>query len=614
MKNNLILFSLVLSLGLLGCSSNPNKPSDDINEDNKDNNNTDDTNKDDTYIDTFKTENELIGFISKDAVLSEAIKSKTYRRNQTIYSVEMYGESTTILNENGTSYKDNIFYSLGNYEKTYNEEGEVIKTENYSKKRIDEFRESKIYVVEDRSDFPTEEKTSLVENPSDFEIALHCAAPLSAALSTYFASYITPKIGENEVIASEDIRINKENKEVTYYLKHSFVTTNSGYSYEDNYDISITLLENKFLKGFSFIYEEYVSDSIENKILVESNKDVYEGVLGEKEGIPADFDSTSKYFLKDFDVEIIIGDGTGLGDVSVDKNEIEIGKYLKAKAKNPIPSTSLDLDLTITKSSNPAVISTRNGVIKALKEGTSIITVESRHGIVKEFEVKVKEPKLEKIEVKLYSSTHFVGETENVYVILSPDNASPEYELINNNPDLYEIIDSFDQDGNKNGYKLNYLKEGKASITVRSTNNPVLEDTFNFEISKKLTREEAMEQIIGSYIGSIDGKENACEVIINKDENGYNGTFKMLRDDTDYTVPIDQLFNFTFIVNENNKYNDRVVYNVSDINFVSKNNFYYLYDNNKIEQNLDGKSTTFVLEMSDSNYFGYTINAKLTRK
>ena len=131
MKNNLILFSLVLSLGLLGCSSNPNKPSDDTNEDNKDNNNTDDTNKDDTYIDSFKTENELINFISKDAVLSEALTSKTYRRNQTIYSVEMYGESTTVLNENGTSYKDNIFYSLGNYEKTYTEEGEVIKNKKF---------------------------------------------------------------------------------------------------------------------------------------------------------------------------------------------------------------------------------------------------------------------------------------------------------------------------------------------------------------------------------------------------------------------------------------------------------------------------------------------------
>ena len=204
-----------------------------------------------------------------------------------------------------------------------------------------------------------------------------------------------------------------------------------------------------------------------------------------------------------------------------------------------------------------------------------------------------------------------IGEEENIYVFVNPDNTMDTYTVT--------ASDNIKLTKDENGdYTATYLETGDAWVRATSNNNPEVYDQVDFVIEEKKTAEEVKANIVGTWTGGLpnmDGSsmiENAATVEFTSEdaaEAGYKkGYFTLNSSDTGFTFIPGQKYEFTYKIDETYSRDDRVLVLISSITYVSEGGMEYTYDNNYAFFEFNGEDANIVFSLSDPNYYGYTID------
>ena len=167
------------------------------------------------------------------------------------------------------------------------------------------------------------------------------------------------------------------------------------------------------------------------------------------------------------DINLYVGDEKKINYIIFPDNEKEIKlndvvklyQYIKNKINLDY---SYDTDL-IWENSDDSVITIKDGIVKGIKEGNSIVTVKTANGIKDYLNVSVKKEIIEVDSISLdrINLSMIEGYTTKLNVMITPENAS-------NKTVIWESSDS-NVVSVSNG-EITALKKGNAVITVKSSN------------------------------------------------------------------------------------------------------------------------------------------------
>ena len=181
------------------------------------------------------------------------------------------------------------------------------------------------------------------------------------------------------------------------------------------------------------------------------------------------------------------------------------------------PSNVTEIPNATWSSSNEEVATVdQNGKVTALKEGTSIITVDYGNGITATRKVTVTEIHVDSIVIDKVIESMIKGEVASLKVVINPENTTDDKTITWSTSD--DKVISVDENGN-----IKALKAGKAIITATSVNGKT--DSMEIEV-----KEVALESIkVSTKDTKIEeGSTTQVEVILNPEDTTDELTFKYI--------------------------------------------------------------------------------------
>ena len=230
-------------------------------------------------------------------------------------------------------------------------------------------------------------------------------------------------------------------------------------------------------------------------------------LLGEKASAP--LIDTSAYFITDItDFSV-----SSYMDVKENNGKALVGETIKAPRIDAFtPSTALNAaDFEIVSSSNTDVIAYESFCYKALKAGTSILTIsDARRSVIKTIEMTVEVPPLSLITIHLPARSLKVGEAMNGTITCSPSESNEEIEAVSLNEEVATVtlVD-------RENITINGIKAGKAIIEVHSKKNPTVKT--NVEITVEESAADAS-WVVGEW--NATARTYTVKLVFNSDKTG----------------------------------------------------------------------------------------------
>ena len=230
-------------------------------------------------------------------------------------------------------------------------------------------------------------------------------------------------------------------------------------------------------------------------------------LLGEKVNAP--LIDTSAYFITDItDFSV-----SSYMDVKENSGKALVGETIKAPRIDAFtPSTALNAsDFEIVSSSNTDVIAYESFCYKALKAGTSVLTIsDARRSVTKTITMTVEVPPLSLITIHLPARSLEVGEAMNGTITCSPSESNEEIEAVSLNEEVATVtlVD-------RENLTINGIKAGKAIIEVHSKKNPTVKT--NVEITVEGGTVDAS-WVIGEW--NATARAYTVKLVFNSDKTG----------------------------------------------------------------------------------------------
>ncbi len=190
-------------------------------------------------------------------------------------------------------------------------------------------------------------------------------------------------------------------------------------------------------------------------------------------------------------------------EILVDKDN-----YLLKEGNEEIINLNISNDLVSYYISNPSIVSISSGKIKALKEGKTLITIETVNGLRKEITVEVEKSTIKVDSINLTSSNTLklsVGEKSQITYTISPEDAT-------NKEVIFESLDNSIVNVTSDGLII-AVGNGETSVTVTT-----MDGTFKSIVNVSVGG--------GAYIGPTgkSGVNKACSGSDSRDQK-FNSCF-----------------------------------------------------------------------------------------
>lgn len=475
---------------------------------------------------------ELSTFLQATSYVLEGNETTSATRSTITIEQQAYAIETTIINETLNAYEGPYSIITGTEDITYKStdtilgddyEGFQPKSDTYTVfrgKYEDMYYEIDDYGIGKDRDYAA--KYSIGKQLFENELPWRTSMQVSYFVDYYIYDLFGTFIDSNYELVPEFVNDGKDLKySIDFYLPQQ---DSYGMIYADA-DFSFIMSMDGFIKEYTYTYVETARDddgtgTLGEEYLLYSTEDKATVTRGDRQKAPDTYALIpTDYWLQSFDVEIV---ATLIDEkISCEYDNIPVGYYISAVATNIYPEKALDVNLTILESSNNEAIEVNPyGVVRSLRGGTTTLSIESEGGIQKTLTVSTFEEAIAKIDIKIYSSHLYVGETYNIYEYITPENAVDSITWDTDNHDIATI--SVD----KNGYaSLVCHSVGTVTIIGTSVKDSSVSGYLTVKITEKQS-EEVLKNLITS--GAWNNIETPDDVItFNADGTG-TITFKDL--------------------------------------------------------------------------------------
>lgn len=635
MKKNLLILSL-LSLSLAGCGKasqptiTPSSPS--VSEQPSI------SNKDTTSVapsvsqgsglefEPSKTVTSLFSYLDKQAREVENQNGVSYHRDYYSYELGYFANhKVTEKSEDGEAFSNHALFVSGNEKKTTSydhKDDKDIEEDTYLS--LNQMEGNIYYSILDYGKGKEKDKASKTTVGNSNQATYQKKTNLNALDSLY--SFYSSKISKNIIAGVDDIEPKIENNQVNYHLAQGWEEQIGNYKYKFAAVIDLTLDHKGRLTDYSYDFQEYQPETDENGnatgklVLLSETKDQVSITFGTKRS----YSYTSlkeegkeainplDYFRRDYTPVLYSWDGVGTEKTKEDSLSFPVNRYVEAQAESLVPEKALDSKLTITKSTNNSVVSVApSGVVKAIGVGETKLTIVSETGIEKEVSVKVVSPKLTSIKANTYSSYHYKGDSETLYITKTPDNSLDEIEVVSLTEEIIEVVK--DDDGY---YSLHNIGLGQGIVEVRSKADPSVKTTVSYLVEEKKTIEEVKANVVGSWVGDAPSYNNSTRVkdafTVSYKADG-TGTLTLNKEGTGYTFIVGKAYDFTYTFLANGSFQDRPVSLTRSTIVLDHGSIIWTYSNNNADFYYNGKNADISFATGNSEEFGAMVQLKATR-
>lgn len=625
MKKNRIAVSLLV-LALASCQDATDssiKPPESQNTEQKESeNNTTSEKKDKLDFEPSKTITDLFNYLNSTGREKENSDGILYDRAYYSYEVGYYTFNTIQKEETGESFNNDAFFLYGNEIKTttYDYKDDVDKSED-SYLSLNQIDGNDYYSIIDYADGKSKDKASredvLVTNRDSYLSKTNLNA-----LDSLYAFYKS-KVSKNIIKGVDDITPTITDKTVEYHLSQGWEEQIGDYKYKYAAVIDLSLDYKGRLVKYSYDFKEYQpseDSESENMFLLSEIKDTTDIQFGKKleydylDRIQKGEDAIDPldYFMTDYTPVLLSWDGVGTEKTEEDVLSFPINMYVQATAEKVIPEKALDTKLNITASTDMSVISvTSSGVVKAVGLGKATLTIESESGVTKKVDVTVVSPSLTEIVAKTYSTYHFKGDTDTLYIYKTPSNSLEEIEVISLTEDIIEVVK--DKDGD---YALHNIGLGEGKVEVRSKANPDVKCTVSYLVQEKKTMEEVKENVVGTWTGDLPNTngtkmiKDAATVIYNEDGTG---SFTLNSSETGYTFEVNKAYPFTYTFLESGRYVDRPVSLMMSTITLDHGQVVWTYSSNAADFYYTGYNANIIFATGNSEEYGAMVQLSARR-
>ncbi|MBP5684158.1 MAG: Ig-like domain-containing protein [Bacilli bacterium] len=239
---------------------------------------------------------------------------------------------------------------------------------------------------------------------------------------------------------------------------------------------------------------EPVVTDLDNYVLewVSSNIDVVTVNEGVIEGISKGT-ATITVKIKDYDVSLsinIIVNDIEIESIKLDKNNLELVEGDTSKLEYTIIPNNATNRTISWDISNKDIISFNDGEIKAIKPGTTTITIKTYNGFSDKCDITIKEKIIEVSEIKVDKDNYnlYIGDSVTINPIVLPNNATNKELTYSSSDNSVAII---------NEKTIKGLKVGTATITLKSNNN--IKKEIKIVVKKKPIEFRVASINIGAY-------------------------------------------------------------------------------------------------------------------
>lgn len=568
---------------------------------------------------SFSTVTDLMTYVAEEGAALEAQSATSYHRDSVNYALEMYGETTTTITQEGKAYANQSMESTGHQKEVYidSEYEQFNKTEEVDFSFVATVLDEYLYQVIDYSDGQENDvaRKDAVADILPGAIPTMTGTNTMTSLLSFYEVYLAPRT----VSGFDDISPVRNDKNEDEY-SHAVSWFTDGYTYSA--ELTLTLDSLGQVTSFDCVYLCTYLDSTQGKITVESINENFTLTYGEKVAAESLVLNPLDYFLTDYEIQLVWYDGVDATHHEVEANAFPYQRYVGVVVKNPVPEKALDTDLRITASSNQEVISIEDygtsSVIQAVGEGDTTLTVISETGIQKTIDVHVTVPEVESVSIKIHSIHKYVGENASVYVDAEPDNAIFEYTLSSSSN--VRLESSYNAEGELE-YTAYFLEAGEAYIEayLKGSDTPI--SRYEFTIENRLSREETIENIYGTWTGALPSENDNSVMVENavtfnflreagSTENSFKGNFTINSEDTGFTFEVGKAYEFEWTIDPAVENYSTVSITLSTITF-STDVMEYVYDHNSVTFEPTGLTARADLQSSTS--FLFWLQADLTK-
>lgn len=628
MKKNLIILSL-LSLTLISCGNGKDssiletKPSDSGNKEPESTLTT--SQPEQLEFEPAKSISSLFDYINTTARETENTSGIIFDRKYYSYEVGYYTFNVVEKEETGESFSNDTFFKSGKETKTvtydYKEDKDVSEDTYMTLSQIEG---NDYYDIVDFGNGKERDKASkedvVVTNRDSYQAKTY----LNAADSLY--SFYKSNISKNIIKGLDDITPVINDKSVDYHIPQVWEEQIGNYKYKYTAVIDLSLDKKGRLTNYKYDFQENQPEVDENNVqtgklyLLSEIKDEVTITFGSK--IEYDYlariDQNEQaidpldYFMTDYKVVLQSWDGVGTERTSENALTFPVGMYVEAVAEEVVPEKSLDTKLTITDSTNKNVISVSStGVVKSVGVGETTLTIESETGIGKTVDVKVVSPKLTSIKAETYSTYHYKGDTETLYIYKNPDNSLDEIEVVSLTPEIVEIVK--DKDGDA---ALHNIGLGEAKVEVRSKKDPSVKCTLTYTVQEKMTAEQVKKNVVGTWKGDVPNTDStamvkdAFTVVYNED---MTGSLTLTKEGTGYTFEINKAYPFTYTFMDEGRYSDRPVSLMMSTIVLDHGSIVWTYSANAADFYYTGENANIIFSTGNSEEFGAMVQLSARR-
>lgn len=567
----------------------------------------------------------LFDYINTTARETENKSGIIFDRKYYSYEVGYYTFNVVEKEETGESFSNDTFFKSGKESKTvtydYKDDKEVSEDTYMTLSQIDG---NYYYDIVDYGNGKERDKASredvIVSNRDSYA----ARTDLNALDALY--SFYKSNISKNIIKGVDDITPIISDNSVDYHIVQGWEEQIGDYKYKYSAVIDISLDKKGRLACYKYDFKEYQPEVDENNVqtgdlyLLSEIKDEVEITFGSK--IEYDYltriDQNEEaidpldYFMTDYKVVLQSWDGVGTERTSENALTFPVGMYVEAVAEEVVPEKSLDTKLTITDSTDKNVISVSStGVVKSVGVGETTLTIESETGIGKTVDVKVVSPKLKSIKAKTYSTYHFKGDTDALYIYKDPDNSLDEIEVVSLTPEIVEIVE--DKDGDA---ALHNIGLGEAKVEVRSKTDPTVKCALTYLVQEKMTAEQVKKNVVGTWKGDVPNLEStsmiedAFTVVYHED---MTGSLTLTKEGTGYTFEVGKAYPFTYTFLNEGRYTDRPVSLTMSTIVLNHDSVVWTYSANAADFYYTGENANIIFATGNSEEFGAMVQLAARR-
>ena len=631
MKKNLILISL-LSLSLASCQGETKnsasvKPSASEPKVTEPASSSQSSSQNDTKLDfnPAATVTSLFDYLNTTARSKEDADGVSYSRKYSSFELGYYSEKTTEKEEEGIAFSNDAFLSSGKEKETISyeyQEGKKVSEDTYLS--LSQVEGNTYYSILDYGNGKEKDKASKEEVKASNKASYQSKTKLNALDIVY--TFYKDKISKNIISGADDITPEIKDGKVSYHLTQSWKELIGDEEYKMASIIDLAFDKEGKLISYQFDYQEYLPDTDENSqptdklTLLSEIKDERKISFGSKaeysyasllqEGKKAV--NPTDYFRKDYQVILQSWDGVGTEKTNEQNNSFPVGRYVNPVSTAVIPEKALDTKLEVVKSSNADVISISSaGVVKANKVGETTLTIRSKSGIEKTVDVKVVSPSLTSIKANTYSSYHYLGDTETLYIFKTPSNSLEEIEVVSLTSDVIEVVK--DKDGD---YALHNIGLGEGKVEIRSKTNSKVKTTVSYLVQNKKTIEEVKQNVVGTWVGDVPNSSSTATV---KDaftvvyKNDGTGSLTLNKEGTGYTFEIGKAYAFTYTFLDGGRYTDRPISLTRSTIVLNNGAVTWTYSANAADFYYTGENANIIFATGNSEEFGAMVQLSARR-